>query len=56
MYDAFEFILEYKTGSAYPDGGNGNKFELDLCDECAPTAINLLISNGFKVQETEWDW
>jgi hypothetical protein len=54
-YDAFEFTFEYKTGSAYPEGGNGDKKTLDLCEKCAPKAIKLLEDNGFKVQESEWD-
>lgn len=56
QYDAFNFELEYKTGTAYPEGGSGDKYELDLCENCAPKAIQLLKENGFKVQESEWDW
>jgi hypothetical protein len=54
--DAFEFSLEYKTGQSYPEGGNGVKKSLDLCQKCAPEAIKLLMDNGFSIQTSEWDW
>jgi hypothetical protein len=56
IYDAFTFELEYKTGNSYPEGGNGEKHTLDLCQICAPIAITLLEKNGFKVQHSEWDF
>lgn len=55
-YDAFECEFIYKTGDSYPEGGSGEKFELDLCQKCGKEAVELLKGNGFKVQESEWDW
>ena len=55
-YDAFKCEFVYKTGDSYPECGNGDKFELDLCQKCGKEAVELLKGNGFKVQESEWDW
>ncbi len=55
-YDAFEFELEYTTGTSYPEGADGDKWSLELCSECAPKAIKLLEENGYKVQHTEFNW
>ena len=55
-FDAFECEFIYKTGSNYPEGGDGDKLSLDLCQECGLKAIKILKDNGFKVQENEWDW
>ncbi len=52
--DAFEFDLEHKTGTIGLGGGCGEVERLDLCAECAPQAIKLLIENGFQVQSNEW--
>ena len=56
LYDAFTFDMEYKIGDAYPKGGSGGKWGLDLCPVCAPKFIELLKENGYKVQESEWDY
>lgn len=55
-YDAFEFDFEYKIGQAYPEGGGGEKYTLDLCIDCAKKVIILLEQNGFRVQHSEWDY
>ena len=55
-YDAFEFELEYKTGSSYPEGGSGEKKEMELCDKCADDCIRLLKDNGYRINESQWDW
>tara|TARA_R110000765_G_scaffold327923_1_gene418957 strand:+ start:458 stop:727 length:270 start_codon:yes stop_codon:yes gene_type:complete len=55
-YDAFEFELEYKTGDSYPEGGSGEKKEMELCDKCADDCIQLLKDNGYRINESEWDW
>jgi len=55
-YDAFEFDLEYKTGSSYPEGGNGEKREMELCSKCADDCIKLLKDNGYRINQSEWDW
>ena len=55
-YDAFEFELKYKTGSSYPEGGNGDKAEMELCDKCADDCIQILKDNGYRINESEWEW
>jgi hypothetical protein len=55
-YDAFEFELEYKTGDSYPEGGSGEKKEMELCDKCADDCIQLLKDNGYRINESEWDY
>jgi Zn finger protein HypA/HybF involved in hydrogenase expression len=55
-YDAFECKFVYKTGDIYPEGGSGEKQELDLCQKCGYEAMKLLKNNGFNVREIEWDY
>lgn len=55
-YDAFEFELSYKTGYNYIEGGNGEKKEMELCPKCADDCIQLLKNNGYRINESEWDW
>ena len=55
-YDAFTFELEYKTGNNYPERTSGNRKEMELCDKCADDCIKLLKDNGYRINESEWDW
>ena len=55
-YDAFECTVEHKTGESYPEGGSGDVENLELCKTCAIKMIDLLSSNGYNIQKTEWDW
>lgn len=55
-YDAFECEFSHKTGSSYPDGGSGNLQELELCQKCAVELVELLRQNGYRVNDSEWDW
>ena len=55
-YDAFEFELEYITGTSYPEGGSGKKKEMELCDKCADDCIQLLKDNGYRINEFERGW
>ena len=54
-FDAFECEFLYKEGSVYPEGGYGDKSELDLCQRCGKEAIELLEKHGFKVQTKDWE-
>ena len=56
LYDAFSFDMVAKTGTAYPEGGDGQKWKLDICKECLPKFIKLLEENGYKIQKSEWDY
>jgi hypothetical protein len=55
-YDVFDFTFEHKTGTAYPEGGNGETDKMDLCHKCAKYAVQLLRDNGYRVTTEEWDW
>lgn len=55
-YDAFECEFIYKTGSSYPEGGSGEKQEMELCQKCAVELVALLKTNGYRVTDSEWDW
>ena len=55
LFDAFNFELEYRTGEQYPEGGSGDKYNIDLCHKCAPKLIQLLKENDYKIQCNEWD-
>jgi hypothetical protein len=55
-YDDFECEFIHKTGSSYPDGGSGEKQEMELCKKCAVELVALLRTNGYRVTDSEWDW
>lgn len=55
-YDAFECEFIHKTGSSYPEGGSGEKQEMQLCQKCAVALVDLLKANGYRVNDSEWDW
>lgn len=55
-YDAFEFEFVHKTGQSYPEGGSGDKQEMELCAKCAVDCVQLLKNNGYRITESEWDW
>lgn len=56
MYDVFECSFIYKTGTAYPEGGDGDKVTLDLCQKCGKEAIELLEEAGFNTQNQQWNY
>jgi len=53
LHEVFDFRL--RTGCSFLEGGGGEEFTLDLCQDCAPEAVELLKEHGFNVIETEWD-
>ena len=55
LYDAFSFDFEVRTGESYPEGGNGQLFNMDLCQECFKELLELLKENKYRVDEKEWD-
>jgi len=55
-WDAFECGFILKTGSKYPEGGSGDKQEMELCKECVDEFIMLLKTNGYRINESEWDY
>ena len=49
--------VRQKEGSTYPDGGWGEKYEIDLCPDCfKDKLIPWLKSQGAQIQREEWDW
>jgi hypothetical protein len=54
-FDAFKCKFVYKTGSCYPEGGNGEKQSMELCQDCADDFVELLKSNGYNVTIEDWD-
>jgi hypothetical protein len=56
LHDAFDFELSLKTGSAFSDSGYGERQEIDLCRKCANELISNLKSDGYRVNESEWDY
>ena len=55
-YDSFECEFTHKTGSSYPEGGSGEKQEMELCQKCAVECVELLRANGYRITDSEWDW
>lgn len=56
IYDAFNFELEHKTGSRYPEGGSGDVEKVELCHKCADDCMQLLKDNGYRINKSEWDY
>ena len=49
--------IKHRTGESYPEGGWGDKIEVDICPECFDNKlIPWLRSEGVEIEETEWDW
>lgn len=55
-YDSFECEFIHKTGSSYPEGGSGEKQEMELCQKCAVELVVLLRENGYRVSDSDWYW
>ena len=55
-YDSFECEFIHKTGSAYPEGGSGEKQEMEICQKCAAELVTLLRENGYRVADSNWDF
>lgn len=54
-----EILVEVrqKDGSAYPEGGSGTKYEVDLCPKCfKEKLVPWLISQGAKIEKLDWDF
>lgn len=56
LYDAFECNFLFKEGTAYPEGGDGEKHEMELCNDCALEVVELLRKNGYNVVTSEWGY
>ena len=57
VYDATETTVECRWGKSYPDGGHGERIDLDICPECfKERLIPWLKEQGVTVEPTEWYW
>ena len=55
-FDAFECEFIHRTGGSYPEGGSGEKQEMELYQKCAVELVVLLRENGYRVTDSEWNW
>jgi len=57
VYAVREFSLEFSIGSAYPEGGWKEGWQVDdLCDDCVDKLRVLLEGEGISVTKLEVDW
>lgn len=56
QYDAFECDITLKTGSQYPEGGSGDRAEIDLCPHCSESLFKSLEADGYRINIEEWDF
>ena len=56
-YEVEDIEISRKTGYSYPEGGSGEKVEVDLCSNCFENElIPWLTSKGVVPTTTEWDY
>lgn len=56
-YNAYDSgWFECKTGSMFPEGGSGDLYTLDLCEDCSRNLCSFLKENGYNVNHGEWDF
>ena len=56
-YDAFDATINIRTGTSYPEIGNGHEIDFDLCPTCInEKLIPWLESQGAKADWKEWDY
>jgi len=52
-----EIEVRYKDGSSYPEGGSGQKYNVDICPDCfREKLIPWLESQGCKAKFEDWGW
>ena len=55
-YDINEVNISRRTGSQWPEGGNGEKIEFDICPRCMDEkVIPFLESIGAKPRKQDWE-
>jgi len=56
-YEVNETRVFFKTGHAFPEGGWGKEYEVEVCPQCfAERLLPWLRSQGAAVREAEWDY
>ena len=56
LYNGFMFSFSVHIGSSFPEGSYGDKYELDLCENCSKTFLEDIKKMGYNVQESEYDY
>jgi uncharacterized protein (DUF2225 family) len=52
-----EIEVRYKDGDSYPEGGQGEKYNVDICPECfKKKLIPWLKSQECRAEFEEWEW
>jgi hypothetical protein len=52
-----KITITQRDGSAYPEGGSGTEYEIDLCKDCFKgKLVPWLKAEGATIEETEWEW
>jgi hypothetical protein len=50
-------IIRQREGEAYPEGGSGTEYRIDMCPKCfKEKLVPWLRSQGAQVNEKDWDW
>lgn len=56
-YEISEIEVRHKTGTSYPEGGNGEEVEFDICGKCFDEKlVPWLKTQGAEPRKTDWDW
>jgi uncharacterized protein with PIN domain len=55
-YDAFKCEFTHKTGDAFLDSGGGDLQQMELCPKCAVELVSLLRENGYRINDSEWEY
>lgn len=56
QYEVDEVTINWRVGSSYPSGGNGENVSVDMCGLCFETKFKeWLKSQNVKPETTEWE-
>jgi len=57
-YDATEVVVKLRLGDDYPEGGSGEKWEIDICPECFREKLIPWVEafGHTKIEAEEWAW
>lgn len=56
-FSAIESIVQLRTGTNYPEGGDGEYWTIDICPDCfMKKLIPWVKSQGGNPTMIEWDW
>lgn len=56
-YSAESVDVKHRTGSNYPEGGNGLEVSVDMCGKCFDEKlVPWLRSQGVEPRTSDWEW